>query len=158
MRNLDNEVAYCLWSLLHPFLARFLSCLNIFLSTLFSNSLLSLCFSVLYIYCPSCMQLSLRDLHVMLFLAFLNLVKISAGKTLLLLCAELVSYVLLFCQTIVHFESKERLCRVRALWHWVAHLQCCCNRESLLTVRYELDISIWLSLILLFQDLSLIKG
>jgi len=68
-------------------LRSFLLGLNIFLSALFSYTLLSLCSSVLHRYCPVCTQLILRVLLIIFFLAFLNFVKISAGKALLLLSA-----------------------------------------------------------------------
>jgi len=204
--------------------------LNIFLNIMFSNTLLSLCSSALYMYCPIWMPLILEDLHIMLlslfelrenkrredptflsvcflwrccptramassFLRFQDHTqrRITVGRTPLdewsarrrdlylithntqnrqtsmpqvgfeptiaagegpqtyaldraatgtgtFLSARVKLYIILFGQTLVHFESKELLGWVRALWHWVRHLQCLCNRDSPLSVRYELSV------------------
>jgi hypothetical protein len=51
-------------------LSSFLLGLNIFFGTLFSDTLLSLFSSVVYMYCPICMQLSLKDLRTVFLSLF----------------------------------------------------------------------------------------
>jgi hypothetical protein len=64
---------------------------NIFLSALFSNTFLSLCFSVLYMYDPIFMKFCLRDLHIMLLSLFeFRENKRREGRTFVMCISEII--------------------------------------------------------------------